>query len=263
MGERSPENFRIFVITKDILASQLPVRLLKIVEPIAPVLVNQADVDRSPGIDVASIRAHALRTPLLGEIGCALAHRQVYEVMTRDEIDFALVLEADARVGEGLAEDLCKIWTLLAEAGEIPHVVTLYTHAAHVTGMRHEMATALNFAPWHTSAYCINKAGARALLSAQTPLRFLADWPVESSIRFTLYRTMNVAMQPGKSSVDPGNNRQNINLRNTAKLWSHLWLAQNRHVFGSCSNYWFFMVRPRLRFALYRILQGIGHRVAH
>jgi glycosyl transferase family 25 len=140
----------------------------------------------------------------LGEIGCALSHRRIYEEIVRRGAARTVVLEDDVVPREGdLAHlpaalgalpagwDLCYLGYLKNDA---PSAWTRAKRAAYVA------LSPLRLVPWRTGealrllpspvaphlrraglhacthAYAVSLAGARKLLAAQTPVAFRADW---------------------------------------------------------------------------------------
>ena len=87
-----------------------------------------------------------------GEIGCALSHRSVYDMMVRQGIDIACILEDDVC--------LCKDFESRIEALGAE--------------LRTEVPTALTFSET-TAGYLINQSGARLILSANSPICSTAD----------------------------------------------------------------------------------------
>jgi glycosyl transferase family 25 len=143
------------------------------------------------GVDGESLSAQELREvydevravqtcgrPLApAEIGCALAHRRVYELMAQRRLDAALVLEDDACFGAGLAE--FPFWTL--ETGF--DVINLYTVGGlvHAQPQERSQGVALHRAAGkvhNAVAYVISARGAAKLLAATRVIHCVADWPV-------------------------------------------------------------------------------------
>lgn len=132
-------------------------------------------------LEVAYDEARAVRTcgrPLsLPEIGCALSHRRVYEIIAQRNLAAALVLEDDAEFGPELSE--FPFWTL--ESGF--DVISLYTFSGLIRNRPHARrgAFALHRGAGrvdNTVAYVISAAGAARLAAATYPIRSVADWPV-------------------------------------------------------------------------------------
>ncbi|WP_084615814.1 glycosyltransferase family 25 protein [Solimonas flava] len=75
--------------------------------PLAYEFVDAVDL-RGVGKDAIDSSLIAKNLPLSGpEIGCALSHRAIYELMTRDNVPVAIVLEDDVTLLPGFG-DLCR-----------------------------------------------------------------------------------------------------------------------------------------------------------
>ncbi len=141
----------------------------------------------------------------LGEVGCALSHRRLYEETVRRGWSRVVVLEDDVVPRDGLAHlpaalgalppgwDLCYLGCMKNEA---PSPWTRAKRAAYVA------LAPLRLGPWRTGealrllpspfaphlrraglhacthAYVVSGSGARKLLAAQTPVAFRADWAI-------------------------------------------------------------------------------------
>ncbi len=141
----------------------------------------------------------------LGEIGCALSHRRLYEETVRRGWSRVVVLEDDVVPRAALAHlpaalgalppgwDLCYLGYMKNEA---PSAWVRAKRAAYVA------LAPLRLGPWRTGealrllpspfaphlrraglhacthAYAVSLAGARKLLAAQTPVAFRADWAI-------------------------------------------------------------------------------------
>lgn len=168
-------------------------------------------------LDLARLRAEGVydeaRTPRrfrhtrpmnLGEIGCALSHRRIYEEMVRNRWERVVVLEDDVVPRADALDALPEALGALPDGWEL----------CYLGYMRHERLTLRDRAkraayvalspfrlvPWRTGealrlhpapfarhlrraglhacthAYAVSLAGARKLLAAQTPVAFRADW---------------------------------------------------------------------------------------
>lgn len=125
-----------------------------------------------------------------GEIGCALAHRDVYTRLLGSESDWALVFEDDARV---INPDALKalISNIQRDAYiGTPEIITLYGRKVIASQDRaggRDWATPLLLPPYTTTAYLINRAAAERIVEWSLPLVNPADWPltIGAAIRFS------------------------------------------------------------------------------
>lgn len=169
---------------------------------------------RSPGVryvegaayetSVDREAAHVmLRRPMsFGEIGCALAHRGVYEDMVNRGVEWALIFEDDARLLQ--SEELTVLGPILGNPE--PTVVllsfrpgTTVTFGPAVTNTRIRRTVV---PPTTTTAYALNGSAARAIL-ATGAVAHVADWPVAAytSVKFLAPQTPIAAPDPSESST--------------------------------------------------------------
>ncbi len=87
------------------------------------------------------------RELLLGEIGCALSHKKIYQKMIDDNIPYAVILEDDAVVKEGFNE----VVSLVCKNNLSWHIILL----GHYRGFEHNQETNSIDSIW--SRYSLNK----------------------------------------------------------------------------------------------------------
>jgi glycosyl transferase family 25 len=111
----------------------------------------------------------------LGEIGCMLSHIRIWERMLRERIRELLVLEDDVFIGQGIID-------VIRNRKKLPpdwEFVNFSTDAAQAPFG--EFITDIYRASRHkepavrTSAYLVNRRGARKLLDHALPVRYTAD----------------------------------------------------------------------------------------
>lgn len=138
-------------------------------------------VDARDGLDAASeARIDRRAHPWLSdaEFACALSHRYALERFLDGDASHALVLEDDALPGEGLAPFLAG-----AHYRHAP-LMLLHHSRARVFGERRPLfdkvvARPLAIGCTAAVAYTVDRAAARALIAANTPVRQVADWPMD------------------------------------------------------------------------------------
>ncbi|QRZ08337.1 glycosyltransferase family 25 protein [Mycolicibacterium austroafricanum] len=146
--------------------------------------------DGGDRVDAKAARILLRREILSGEVGCALAHRNVYRMMVNQACPMAVVFEDDARLSRTLEVDLIQD---LLHASE-PRVLLL-SYKPNTVVMRrqslgHSHARGAYSQVWvpptTTTAYALNLAAAELLLDDGRPISYVADWPVRPSpdIRF-------------------------------------------------------------------------------
>lgn len=149
--------------------------------------------------------AAALQTygrPLsLPEIGCALSHRSVYEMVVRRRIESAIVLEDDACFGPELAA--FPFWSY--EPGF--DVISLYSLSGLVRRrpQARRDGIALHRAAGKVDSavgYVVSQRGAQRLLAAGRQVRAPADWPIAPErLEFYLALPFPVSHPNGEDSV--------------------------------------------------------------
>lgn len=137
------------------------------------------------------------------EIGCALSHRRIYEVIAGRGIGTAVVLEDDAAFGNELRD--FPFWDLAAGFD----VINLYTFSGLVRSRPHAQsgAVALHRAAGKVNSavgYVVSLRGARKLLAATQSIHSVADWPIPPE-HLQFYVAVPFPVQhPGRESVIEG-----------------------------------------------------------
>lgn len=134
--------------------------------------------------EVADLRAFQRRygtNPTAGEVGCALAHRECWQILRREGGDTALVLEDDVELGVVRVADLDEIADALQPWDIISLQATYGVFERHPRALPAErIAHRATLSCFGAHAYLISRASADRLLRRQSPrVRHLADWPVE------------------------------------------------------------------------------------
>lgn len=130
-------------------------------------------------LDRAEANRRARRQVTDAELACSLSHRIAWERFLRSDGEWALVLEddaiLDARIGRFLA----------AGSYRAAPMLLLHHRNARVLGRGSIIAgtesrlEALACSPWRSTAYTINRPVALRLIEEQSPVRSLADWPID------------------------------------------------------------------------------------
>lgn len=110
------------------------------------------------------------------EFACSLSHREVYEIVLKNELEGALILEDDAIVDTRLADFVKKRAYLASD-------ITMLDHShARVWGKEillpdASMARTLALPSCLNTAYSVSNAGCRHLFDSSSPVVSQADWP--------------------------------------------------------------------------------------
>ena len=136
---------------------------------------DAAEIDREASVKIAQ------RQLLDGEFAAALSHRRVYERFLASDVQWALVFEDDAILDDRLVR--------FVESGGYRAAPLLLLHhlnarvlgeGAIVAGCESK-AFELAVSPFRAAAYTLNRSVATKLVAAQTPVRNIADWPLDIS----------------------------------------------------------------------------------
>lgn len=144
-------------------------------------------IDGRGGLDIALenevnrrawLRRYA-RPATDAELACALSHREIYRRFLETDAAHALVMEDDAIFDDRLN-------TFVAIKGfESAPIMLLDYGKAYVTGTGLPLvgvgssAFALATTPFLATAYCVDRFTARLMLEAQSPVRWVADFPLD------------------------------------------------------------------------------------
>lgn len=174
--------------------SPLPVRY------VAPVFV---DLEAQPRVvDNETAELIFGRALTVGEVGCALAHRNVYTEAAADNVDFALVFEDDAHLPSDIWQKLERVFRCDWSSGA--SVLSLcagdYGRGREVM-CGSERVVRLRVPPTHAVAYVISQRAVRCAVAAPPAVVAPADWPPWSaSVDFFLIDRLGID-QSGASLI--------------------------------------------------------------
>jgi GR25 family glycosyltransferase involved in LPS biosynthesis len=156
-----------------------------------------------------------------GEIGCALSHCDVYLRILERGIPLALVLEEDAIPGPHFKS----FWLASASLPEHVELLSLYSEEGFIrrrdsgslAGVAlHEATLMLS----NTVGYYIRRDCAARLMTSNTPVSMVADWPLDlRSMRQFLTVPMLVGHSSTGSTIASERPRGNILRRHRAPSW--------------------------------------------
>ena len=211
---------------------------------VSPVYVTEREAQEKELLDASAFLAFHLRSPTLGEIGCALAHRQAQQRLAASEGNLAAIFEDDAQIEDSthlsnrltVYEHLC--------SRDLPTVINLNQNAlplrlglsgSHPTGLSQALTP-----PYPATAYVINRTAAQLFVTSQTPIRSQADWPrTRMAVSYLVDRQSSVYEDLRlASSIDTHGTREVINATRKLRMWTGLWFWQFREYFPSLRHYW-------------------------
>lgn len=162
-----------------------------------------------------------------GEIGCALAHRKVYESHMAGESEWALVFEDDARLldAEALVQLIASLQNDEYVSGK-PTIIQLYSERVVLDGSRDQVwpsrVKRSLTTPFTTTAYLINRSASVAMEGATRPVTNPADWPARIERRVSHFVAVpHIAVPaPGPSVVGERDRAQG-----PAGRWRRKWIG--------------------------------------
>lgn len=188
----------------------------------------------------------------VGEIGCALAHRSVYQRIVDDTGSvWALVLEDDALLCR--PSGLVELFRLLENFdAKTPTVLSLYALSILIDKPVLQLRDNIEVSevlqtPTSTVAYFVNRAAAEIFLAESLPLVSPADWPQRAEGKIRHLVAFPFPFEPDFASWESTINQRDAPnqefklsvrmLRLGAKLLCVDWVI-NRRSWGSFRSYW-------------------------
>ncbi|WP_438334579.1 glycosyltransferase family 25 protein [Edwardsiella tarda] len=112
-----------------------------------------------------------------GEIGCSLSHLSIYKRIISENIPYALILEDDAILNDGVNDVISAIESIIDP--EKNHAYLLYKTGYVYQNIEIKLSDKYRLyesnAPTYTHGYVITNKTARLITSINTPVRFEAD----------------------------------------------------------------------------------------
>ena len=217
-----------------------------------PVFVEEVALTSPEVVDEAGFRARHLRSPLRGEVGCALAHRNVYAEILNSDGPWALVIEDDVVILEANLFKERVLEFIRTLPTKEPVIVNMNIDAAdpHRFSQKYSVAGLWqpSVATFTTSCYLLNAQAAAKLHARQFPICSQADWPVTAREVLFLQESMPIARPADdqRSLVDPHDERGDFALGLRLQMWSGIWFVRHRKHFKGLKDYWNCVLKPRL-----------------
>lgn len=214
--------------------------------------LSRNDAEWTTSVDELTFIARYGRAPLEGEIGCALAHRDAYEVLLQSDCEWGLVFESDAKIVDLV--ELRKVVESVIQESEGRDVVSLYSESPIFAKTERYLGSVrfveLKTVPDGTVAYLINRRAAASFIEAQTPISSVSDWPMSTMyVNFGFVRTDAVRHSTDtQESIVAGNVERSslVTVRVRIYMWMGLWYLLHRNEFAGFRDYFDRVMRPRL-----------------
>jgi GR25 family glycosyltransferase involved in LPS biosynthesis len=195
---------------------------------------------------------------LPGELGCTLSHNRARELAAQNSRG-GIILEEDAEI-----KDLDRFVTTSMEFLE-----TYKSHACILSFYNNEYRFNRNkqasiFGKWirhfggpsSTVGYAVTRESAANLLMANTPIRFLADWPIaRTSFYIALMDVISHSDDPEISSIGHrGNRRSGFTFKDRIDILTTRFFFKNRESIGGYVEFFKILWIPRFQHQLNRTL---------
>jgi len=240
-------------------ASELSNQLSHILDLVVidPVWIR-SDKELAVQSDQVVFKARHIHSPLRGEVGCALAHRNACESLLASDQGFCAVFEDDVRILDAteLAVRMGFFEQVLTQ--EFACVINLNPDAAKRPIWTRKRNINKEWKPaiptYTTSAYLINRRAAELIIREQTPIRSQADWPfrIDQVVFYQEGSTGLLRVEEIPSVIDPDRKRSRFPLRIKVGLWTWLWYLRYQDNFSGPADYWARVLKPRLYRHIYR-----------
>jgi len=223
------------------------------------VVLTRDSLDWLERVDEATFKARFGRLPLESEMGCAAAHLNAYDVLLSSSFTWALIMEDDALILN--SEMLHAIVTAVVQHAEpTSRLISLYTEgpifAESCRFIDSVKLMQLRLEPQGAVAYMIDRAAARQLLSAQSPIASVSDWPLNArQIRYGFVPNVAIAhmTSPDTSLVAPQINRRTLVPTSTRLwMWTAIWYFRHRRYFTGFNDYFRQVLLPRVAYKFWR-----------
>jgi GR25 family glycosyltransferase involved in LPS biosynthesis len=185
------------------------------------------------------------------EIGIALAHREIYNRIIKEDLQWAIVFEDDAIV-ENLELLKLQLENSLQRSVEKPTVMLLFHHAREVlNNEENNFFIKSKIVPSYAVAYTLNKAAAQLLLASQFPIKSVADWPLcTHRVDYWLSRGFALAHGSETSKVSSYFEELTRSPSSFGRKWRWILgidlIRHKRFSFQDLHKHYCFVLRPRL-----------------
>jgi hypothetical protein len=226
------------------------------VEFFSPIIYNSVS-EAINETQLHKFEAVYFREPVVGEIGCAIAHQRMQSLIARNQLG-GIVFEDDAFVLDYLNLEILFI-NFIKVAGNKPSLLN-FTSSKQIEDFTYKSFESEIFqkrlpgpSPL-ACGYMLNSQAAKILSDLNTPFRFKADWPpadiqyFESSVPLVAHGSKLF-----QSTIEQGEIRRRINMAEKLCVILFLRYLTRKREFDSILDYYKLMIKPRVLNALNRL----------
>lgn len=205
------------------------------------------------------------RTLLPGEVGCSLSHNRARYFASKNPFG-ALIIEEDARIQDLELFVTTTLEFLNARFGK-NGILSFYNNEFRFT--RNNQPCILGRwirsigAPSSTVAYAITNKSAGVLFKKNSPVTFLADWPITDTCFYIA--TMDAVSHSDDShlsQIGPRSNRENgFTFSDRLKILTFIYYIDHKNQFSSFSEFLSLLWLPRFKYQLNRFVFALLYRI--
>jgi GR25 family glycosyltransferase involved in LPS biosynthesis len=210
------------------------------------------------GESLAAFQKMYGRKLLPGEVGCSLSHNRERFLASKNPFG-ALIIEEDAKI-----QDLELLVTTTLEFLNTRFgkngILSFYNNEFRFTRnnqpfIRGRWIRSIG-APSSTVAYAITNKSARVLFTKNSPVSFLADWPItDTSFYIAAMDVVSHSDDPHLSQIGPRSSRQNgFTFWDRMKILTFIYYIDHKNQFSSFSEFLSFLWLPRFKYQLNRFV---------
>lgn len=200
-------------------------------------------------IDIKKMSINIAKSPVLGEIGCALSHNVARRIISESSLG-GVILEDDARI-LNTADFISTIRYFLSKKFEQDRVLGLLEWRSNSYKRKMNNQNQLKIRKLFgvtptTVGYALSPTAAKIILNANSPIRFMPDWPTTDVTYYATSFGLIAHGDKSSQSLIELQNRNKISTFNKIKIYSLFYYFFNRKEFSSFANFLKIMIKPRL-----------------
>lgn len=182
-------------------------------------------------------------------IGCALSHKIVYELSSRQFSDWTLIFEEDVRLNDDFAQSLSEL--NLEKLDEHPVVIQLFTRGERFISRKEQRKLEdgnrlfeFSTIPGQAAAYLINRSAVRLALKGEK-IEGPSDWPNWASrVKFFgIFPFLVSESEEGTTIGSKSVSKIRYRLR-VISIVTGFHLIVNKRYYDSTRSYWRLIVKP-------------------
>jgi hypothetical protein len=205
------------------------------------------------------------RTLLPGEVGCSLSHNRARFLASKNSLG-ALIIEEDAKIQDLELLVSTTLEFLNARFGK-SGILSFYNNEFRFRRNNQPLIPGRWIRsigpPSSTVAYAITNKSAGVLFKKNSPVSFLADWPItDTCFYIATVDAVSHSDDPHLSQISLRSNRENgFSFSDRIKILTLIHYIDNKNQFSSFSEFLEYLWLPRFKYQLNRFVFSLLYRV--